>query len=741
LRELRTLFNLGAIGELTDGQLLERFATQSPESAELAFAALVERHGPMVLRVCQSALRDRHQADDAFQATFLVLVQQARSLWVKDSLGPWLHRVAHRIATRTRHSEARRRDQERRAAAMNPRVASEPDNPNEHIALLHDEIDRLPERYRVPIVICDLQGFTHEKAARHLGWPLGTVKSRLARAREILRGRLSRRGLELHAGLLIAGQGPPAALRALQAVLPQSLAESTVAAATGLVSGGAAGAISTSVIILVEQGLKSMLLNKLKLASIVLLFLGAAGATTVGVLAQSGLRSKPEPVKETNSPASAVSRDGRSGDSTSSADPVPAHITQSRVMIVTRLEDELAEARARLDRTRKRAGAHATTDPAVRHAQNTVDALDKVLARIDAVLVDAVDAYPTIFDFSRGPGPLSSVDQPLDDSTFKPARVRTDPLADQSLEVQLARARDRLQWADEMYKRGYVSRSVVALEQKNVSRLTALLESKPAEKPDNQKEQPGENQARSKKPDQPDNNPSEQGRKRNDSQEQPRQNQAPERKNPGQPQNDANRPEQAPDRNSQNGAGSQDPRRKEAGQRNNSQNEASSSDSKRQDAGQQPDSQNKAGSNDSKRPGAEQQPGGQNKSGSSNSETQDAGQQANEKNGMNHSDSSSIGRRLPFPERRSRLVGVDFNDPIQPTDPQRVEEHRVEAVQSQKPARQVYPPVQPRHQGHHGARRVPNAAEVQQEPDVAFCNQPLESRAQLLNRCLLEEYL
>ncbi len=110
LRELRTLFNLGAIGELTDGQLLERFATQGGEAAELAFAAIVERHGPMVLRVCRSALRDRHQADDAFQATFLVLVRKARSLWVKDSLGPWLHRVAQRVATRARNSESRRRD-------------------------------------------------------------------------------------------------------------------------------------------------------------------------------------------------------------------------------------------------------------------------------------------------------------------------------------------------------------------------------------------------------------------------------------------------------------------------------------------------------------------------------------------------------------------------------------------------------------------------------------------------------
>ena len=112
-RQLRTLFNLGAIGELTDGQLLERFATQDGEAAELAFAALVERHGPMVLHVCRNTLRDPNDVQDAFQATVLTLVQKARSLWVRDSLGPWLHRVACRVATRARSSAARRRELER----------------------------------------------------------------------------------------------------------------------------------------------------------------------------------------------------------------------------------------------------------------------------------------------------------------------------------------------------------------------------------------------------------------------------------------------------------------------------------------------------------------------------------------------------------------------------------------------------------------------------------------------------
>lgn len=107
LRQLRTLFDQGAIGELTDGQLLERFTTMAGESAELAFAALVERHGSMVLRVCRNSLADPNDAQDAFQATFLVLVRKAQALWVQDSLGPWLHRVAHRMAGRARASATR----------------------------------------------------------------------------------------------------------------------------------------------------------------------------------------------------------------------------------------------------------------------------------------------------------------------------------------------------------------------------------------------------------------------------------------------------------------------------------------------------------------------------------------------------------------------------------------------------------------------------------------------------------
>src|SRR5947199_10868023 len=117
-RYVRMLFNVGTVAGLTDGQLLERFTAQGGETAELAFATLVERHGPMVLRVCRSVLRDPHEAHDAFQATFLVLVRRGGSLWVRDSLGPWLHQVAYRVASSARSAASRRRRHEQRAAEL-----------------------------------------------------------------------------------------------------------------------------------------------------------------------------------------------------------------------------------------------------------------------------------------------------------------------------------------------------------------------------------------------------------------------------------------------------------------------------------------------------------------------------------------------------------------------------------------------------------------------------------------------
>ena len=161
----------------------------------------------MVLRACRGILRDDHEAMDAFQATFLVLVRKGRSLWVRDSLGPWLHRVACRAAGRARSRGRRRRALERGLAEAARRQAGGDDR-DDLAAAVHEELDRLPDRYRVPIVLCDLEGRTCEEAARHLGCPIGTIGSRLARGRERLRDRLARRGLAPAVGALVAVFSP-----------------------------------------------------------------------------------------------------------------------------------------------------------------------------------------------------------------------------------------------------------------------------------------------------------------------------------------------------------------------------------------------------------------------------------------------------------------------------------------------------------------------------------------------------
>jgi HlyD family secretion protein len=281
INELQTLFNVGVVGELSDGQLLERFAVDRSEAAELAFAVLIERHGPMVLRVCRAVLADPHDTEDAFQATFLVLVKKAGGLWVRDSLGPWLHQVAYRTACCARLAAARRRRHEGRAAAV--RQETHTVNSNDLGSLLHEEIERLPERYRAPVVLCDLEGRTHQQAARHLGWPVGTVKSRQARGHERLRERLRRRGLAPNAGLLGSGFVPVGP----DPMVPAALVDCTTRAVVQFVT--CQNAVRASTLSLVQGVLKAMSLTQWSKVAAGLLVL-VATVSGAGVL---GLRRAP----------------------------------------------------------------------------------------------------------------------------------------------------------------------------------------------------------------------------------------------------------------------------------------------------------------------------------------------------------------------------------------------------------------------------------------------------------------
>jgi RNA polymerase sigma factor (sigma-70 family) len=309
-RHLHTLFNVGAIGALTDGQLLERFAAGTGEPRELAFAALVERHGPFVLRTCQAVLGNEHEADDAFQATFLAVARKARTLSARDSLGPWLHQAACRAARHDRAARMRRRAHER-AAAQRVEYLLDHTNVQEGLErMIHEEINRLPAHYRVALVLCDLQGRTHEQAARHLGCAVGTVKSRLARGREKLRGRLVRRGIVSAASLLTA---LPASVA--RAAVPVELAEVTVQYAARLTA--AVGAVPAAVAALTEGVLTSMFFSRLKLTAMVAV-VAISLVASAAVLAQQGSLSARESQAQAADPTSTlwtyeilVSRDGR----------------------------------------------------------------------------------------------------------------------------------------------------------------------------------------------------------------------------------------------------------------------------------------------------------------------------------------------------------------------------------------------------------------------------------------------
>jgi len=279
-RRIRALLEAGAVGDLGDGRLLERFTPGDGESAEAAFAALVERHGTLVWRVCRSILADPNDADDAFQATFLALVRRSRTLWVRDSLGPWLLRVARRTALRARDRARRRRLREQAAAGSRP-TSAEP-RPLDDLAAIHEEIARLPERYRSVVVLCLLQGLRDEQAAARLGWPVGTVHSRLARGRERLRASLTRRGLAPSAALLAASRLPVPAEAASSAV-PPHLVEATARAASLLVADGLrSAAVPIAVASLVEGAARMSWIANVKSSLAAALLGGAALATALG---------------------------------------------------------------------------------------------------------------------------------------------------------------------------------------------------------------------------------------------------------------------------------------------------------------------------------------------------------------------------------------------------------------------------------------------------------------------------
>ncbi len=250
---------------LSDGQLLECFLTRHDEEA---FAALVHRHGPMVWNVCRRLLPSSHDAEDAFQATFLVLARKGASVRPREGVGNWLYGVAYRTALRARSSNARRRQKESKTVDRCGSDAAEDEGWLELLPYLDRELNRLPDKYRLPVVLCELEGRSRREVAGRPRIPEGTLSSRLATARKLLAGRLQRHGLTLAGAVLTALLTRNGA----SAGVPSKLVISTVKAA-GLVAAGrtAAGVVSSTVAALTEGVVKAMLLNKLRSTVVLLL--------------------------------------------------------------------------------------------------------------------------------------------------------------------------------------------------------------------------------------------------------------------------------------------------------------------------------------------------------------------------------------------------------------------------------------------------------------------------------------
>jgi RNA polymerase sigma factor (sigma-70 family) len=278
VKDFQTLFSDGAIGGLSDAQLLDRFVDQREEAV---FEAIIQRHGPMAWRVCRRVLRDHHDAEDAFQATFLVLARKAASVIPREKLGNWLYGVAYQTAMKARTMSSRRRAREKQVPDMPESEGVREDHRGDLLPLLDQELSRLPEKYRIPIVLCDLGGKTHKQAAEQLGWPVGTVSGRVSRAKSMLAERLTRRGVMLAAGSLVALASEGSA----SASVPLSLITTTSRAAMKFAAGqAAAGVVSASVAALTEGVLKTMLMTKLKIATALLLLVafGTAGTRSFG---------------------------------------------------------------------------------------------------------------------------------------------------------------------------------------------------------------------------------------------------------------------------------------------------------------------------------------------------------------------------------------------------------------------------------------------------------------------------
>ncbi|MBX9626082.1 MAG: sigma-70 family RNA polymerase sigma factor [Gemmataceae bacterium] len=319
-----------------DGDLLGRFIERRDE---VAWDALVRRHGPMVWGVCRRILGHTQDAEDAFQTTFVVLVRRAASISPRGGVGNWLYGVARQTAVKARATAARRGARERQVAVLpEPGVTDPP--PDDLRPVLDRELGRLPDKYRAPIVLCDLGGKTFKDAARELGWPEGTLSGRLSRARKLLADRLTRAGAVPPAGVAVLGVGEAAG-----GDVPPPLVTSAITAGWRVAAGQPMSGLAPAVATLTEEVLRAMFIPKLKLVAGVLL-VGTMTLTGVAISARhSGSApdepkkaNPPEPPKAANAPQDPPPR-GQPGGNAKIRE-----LQQERLALLQQLADWMTEA-------------------------------------------------------------------------------------------------------------------------------------------------------------------------------------------------------------------------------------------------------------------------------------------------------------------------------------------------------------------------------------------------------------
>lgn len=296
---LRKVFGASANAGTSDAELLRRFVAERDEAA---FELLMWRHAATVLHVCRRVLRDEQSVEDAFQATFLVFVRKAESISQRESLGGWLYRVAYRIALKARTQTAKHQEMERESISLDlPDTSTEDAEQRELRRIICEEVDRLPAQYRAAIVACFFEGKTHEEAAQQLGWPRGTVASRVARGRDILHRRLIRRGITLTVGALGTALSTQTSTATLAGLL-----RATVQTVKLFAAGASAEAVvPPSILALAEGVLQAMYWTKIKLAAIVLM-LATMGGAGVGVYYLNAQGPAPETEKPVKGPGKTV---------------------------------------------------------------------------------------------------------------------------------------------------------------------------------------------------------------------------------------------------------------------------------------------------------------------------------------------------------------------------------------------------------------------------------------------------